>query len=152
MFRHAKKVFYTLLLASPLYSCSEDAEFKDVKAPVITLVSPAEEAVFSPGDTIHVEAVLEDETGLATWQVTIHENSDGHSHGRLKAAEFAFEKSFDVSGKRVEVSEKIAIPADAETGHYHFIVKAIDQLGNATSFADGSTVEREIEIAEKLEE
>src|SRR5690606_36567095 len=90
---------------------------------------------------------------LATYHLSVHEGGDGHSHGRIAASTFNIDQSFTVSGKRVEVHEHISIPSDATPGMYHFIVKAIDELGNSTSFADGSTRELEIEIlASSLED
>lgn len=133
-------------LVFSIAACQDDPEAQDTKAPVVTLLSPQQGDTFYAGDEIHFEAILEDETGLATYHLSVHEGGDGHSHGRIAASSFYIDQSFTVSGKRVEVHEHISIPSDATPGMYHFIVKAIDELGNSTSFTDGSTRELEIEI------
>lgn len=146
-FRFASVLF--LFIVSLLFVSCKDDVIKDVTPPLITISSPQDGATFEAGSTITFEAVFEDNTGLATFNINIHEDSDGHTHGRLKASSFSFEKTYDISGKTTVVTEQIDLPADATPGHYHFIVKAIDELGNATGFADGSTRELEITITEK---
>lgn len=143
------KAALLLLTLSFASACADnDPEAEDTKPPVITISSPASEESFKRGTEITFEAIVEDDQALATYNVSIHENDDDHSHGRKAASSFSFEKNYTVNGKTVTVSEKIAIPADATPGSYHFIVKAIDQAGNATGFADGTTKEVEIHITE----
>jgi hypothetical protein len=147
--RFSSKAALFSLLTVFSASCTDDnPEAKDTTSPSIQVVNPSENSTFARGGAIHFEAIFEDETELATYNITIHENDDAHSHARRAASAFSFDRSFNISGKRAVVNQTIDIPADAETGAYHFIIKAIDKAGNATSFSDGSTKEIDILIAE----
>lgn len=139
-------LFMAVLLTQGCQTDNPTAQ--DTEPPVITVSSPKPGDSFKRGTQIAFEAVLEDNVALAVYNINIHENFDGHTHGRLAASPMSFDKSFTVSGRRAVVSEKIDIPADATPGDYHFIVRAIDDARNATSFADGSTREIDIKITE----
>ncbi|GAA4444578.1 DUF4625 domain-containing protein [Ravibacter arvi] len=132
------------------FSCkNDDPAVTDKEPPVITVEKPVMEASYTAGSQISFEAVIEDNQELAVYQIEIHDDHDGHSHGRMAASPFSYRKSFQLTGKKATVTETIAIPADAAPGEYHFIVTAIDKANNATNFADGSTKEIHIEITEK---
>ncbi len=142
-----KSYLFIFIGAFVLFSCSkDDPEMVDVEAPTITVSSPSNGSSFAAGADIHFEAAFSDNEALATYNVNIHNNFDGHAHGRLSIAPFTFDQSFDITGKTNDVHEDIAVSSDATAGPYHFIVKAIDQAGNSTQFADGSTKEISIWI------
>ena len=129
-----------------LMSCGDDDEVVDVTAPTITLIEPEMGEEFDAGGEIHFDAIFEDDIALSTYNITIHDNFDGHAHGRLSAEPFAFNQSFTLTGKVDDVHEDIAIPAGTTAGPYHFIVEAIDAAGNSTTFVEGSSVEIDIWI------
>ncbi len=141
-------VFSLLMFASlVMVSCGDDDdETVDVTPPTITMEEPHYGESFSAGGELHFEALFEDDVALATYNVTVHDNFDGHSHGRLAVTAFDFDQSFPLSGRADDVHEDFPIPGDATAGPYHFIVEAIDAAGNSTTFADGSSVELEIWI------
>lgn len=131
-----------------LVSCESDndGDKPDITAPTITLEEPGFGEMFPVGGTIHFDALFEDDEGLATYNIEIHENFDGHAHGRLEVAPFDYDQSFELTGRINDVHEDIDITTDATAGPYHFIVVAIDAAGNSTTFAEGSSVEVEIWI------
>lgn len=135
------------VLTFSLNACKDDdPAVQDTEPPVISISLPADDTEYEPGEQIKFEATLEDNVELASYNITIHSNFDGHTHGRVAESPLAYDKSFTISGKKATVAETIDIPADATPGAYHFIVKAIDKAGNATNEADGSTKEVDIEI------
>lgn len=129
-----------LLLFVFLMACEGD-ELVDVTAPTITIEEPEFGESFAAGGAIHFDALFEDDEALATYNLTIHDDFDGHSHGRVAVSAFAFDQSFDLSGKSADIHQEIDVSNDATAGPYHFIVEAIDAAGNATTFADGSSKE-----------
>ncbi|MEQ8474112.1 MAG: DUF4625 domain-containing protein [Marinoscillum sp.] len=142
-----KRSILSLGLLSMLFlvACEGD-EVVDITAPTITLEEPEAGESFAAGGDIHFDALFEDDEELATFNLTIHDNFDGHSHGRIAVSPFAFDQSFPLTGKSQDVHEEIEIEVDATAGPYHFIVEAIDAAGNSTSFEDGSSKEIEIWI------
>lgn len=128
-----------------LNACDSDDEV-DVTAPTITLEEPGYGEAFAAGGTIHFDALFEDDIKLASFSVNIHNNFDGHSHGRIAVSPFTYEESFTLSGKSADKHVDIDVSADATAGPYHLVVVAIDAEGNATTFADGSSKEAEIWI------
>jgi len=143
-----KKIILSSAIFGLLFftACEDDNEVVDVTAPTITLSEPGTGEAFDAGDAVHFEALFEDDIALATYSINIHDNFDGHSHGRLAATSFEYSQSFDLSGTSDDVHEDIDIPSDAFAGPYHMVVEAIDAAGNSTTFADGSSIETEIWI------
>lgn len=136
----------TILIAVSLTSCGEDdGRIVDVDAPAIELEHPTGAERIAAGGDMEVHAEITDNVELASLNISIHDNFDGHAHGRT-AAEFDYDQSFDISGTSFEFEEDITIPTDATAGPYHLILTAIDAEGNSTSFDDDSTVEIEIWI------
>ena len=128
-----------------LVACEGDEPI-DITAPTITMEEPVNGEQFEAGGTIPFDALFEDDVELATFNIAIHNNFDGHGHGRIEVEPFDFSQSFTLTGKSEDVHEDIAVAADATAGPYHLTVEAIDAAGNATSFADGSSKELEIWI------
>ncbi|WP_420583416.1 DUF4625 domain-containing protein [Reichenbachiella sp.] len=134
-----------ILIVPALFSCEDDNDVVDTTAPVITLEDPVSGESIAAGSTMEVHGDLEDDVDLATYSITIHDNFDGHAHGRT-LEKFNFSESYETEGTDVHMHQEIEIPATATAGPYHFIVQAIDAAGNATSFQDDSNVEIEIWI------
>lgn len=140
-----KKIILGLSIFSLLFAtaCDDDDNIVDTDAPSITLLEPTNGESFDAGGEIHFEAQFADNVSLATYRITIHDNFDGHAHGRV-AQRWDFEQTFEITGLNDDVHEDIEVPTDVTAGPYHFIVEAIDSEGNSTNFADGSSVEIEL--------
>jgi len=148
-------LFIILLLV--FQSCDEDDDV-DTTAPTIEITDPVSGEAFEAGDHAHFEGIFTDDIALATFKIDIHNNFDGHDHGGRTAVvaedpgliKWAYEESFDIpAGSKnydAHLHDEIEIPGNTMAGPYHFIVSAIDQSGNATSFQDGSTKEIEVFI------
>ncbi len=150
-FKTMKKLQY-LAIASiasvfTFTSCSSD-DNTDTEKPVVDLVAPAEGAKLEAGKDIHFDMVVSDNDGLASYNVDIHNNFDGHNHSggdnhthalgvKEVAAEgkpFAFNKTWDLGGVKNDKihHHEIIIDANAKPGDYHFVVKVLDKSGNQT--------------------
>jgi hypothetical protein len=138
-------------------SCDDDSETIDVTAPTIELGDPAYGESFEAGNSVHFEASFTDDIELGAYKIDIHNNFDGHSHGRIaKTSEdpdllkWSFEESFDfdpgLKNSDIHLHDELEIPESTMAGPYHFIVSALDKSGNSTSHQDGSTKEVEIHI------
>ncbi|RJE74842.1 DUF4625 domain-containing protein [Reichenbachiella sp. MSK19-1] len=140
-----KKLLFSIIVSAALVACESDDNTPDVTAPVIEVEEPESGEQFAAGGEIHAHGEVSDNEGLASYNITIHDDFDDHTHGRTLSA-FAFDQSYVVEGATAEIDVEIDIDADATAGPYHFIVQAIDATGNSTSFADGSAIERQIWI------
>lgn len=111
-------------------SCNNDDNNNvvDTQKPVITIVSPADEAMFTTGSTIHAELKFSDNQELASYKIDIH-SAEGHSHHK-HSEHWNYEFSGSLSGKNDEKHLDIMIPEEVTAGHYHFGVYAIDKTGN----------------------
>ena len=128
-------LFSLFILASLFTACSDDDKADTVK-PVVRLIAPAEGDILQIGKDIHFEMEVSDDVMLGSYKVEIHNNFDHHGAHKSKAEAdsipFAFNKSWDVSGKKnTHVHhDEITIPANAKTGDYHFMVYCTDAAGN----------------------
>ncbi|HBH22203.1 MAG TPA: hypothetical protein DDY13_02145 [Cytophagales bacterium] len=151
------KVFLILSLVIFSSCDNNDENPQDTEAPAIEVEDPAYGEYFEAGKSVHFMAMMTDNQGLATYNVDIHNNFDGHSHGRLAATsedpsliKWSFSQSFEIPGSpknyEAHLHDEVEIPSETMAGPYHFIVQAIDMEGNSTSHQDGSAVELEIFI------
>ena len=140
-----KKLVYISAALLFMSSCSSDDDgTTDTTKPVISISEPEMEEHFQQGSEIHFEGKITDETALSQMRIDVH-LGDGHDHdGKANLEEWDHEQTWDISGKEYDFHEDIAIPADADTGMYHFIVYALDKAGNSANF-----VEIDIHITEK---
>jgi hypothetical protein len=120
-------------------ACDKDDEGDTVK-PVINLIEPEDGDILEIGDEhgVHLDMELSDNEMLKSYKIDIHSNFDGHAHTRAAAetVDFAFSKSWDVSGKNVSVHHhEIKIPANATPGDYHLMVYCTDAVGNESYVA-----------------
>jgi hypothetical protein len=137
--------------------CNEDGKTIDTTPPVIELKEPGFGEFFAVGGPIYFEATFTDNIELGIYNIVIHENFDGHAHGRIAKAnddpsliKWSFNESFQfpagLKNSDVHLHDEIQIPSNTIAGPYHFIVQALDKSGNSTSYQDNSTVEVEIFI------
>lgn len=140
-----------------LFSCGDDGVLLDTTAPTIEMKEPHEAENLPSGEYINFEATLKDDLELATYSLEIHENFEGHAHGRIASQredpsllKWSFKESYIVPAGlilyQVVHEDDIEIPENTFAGPYHFIVQAIDASGNATNFQDDSSVELEVYI------
>lgn len=137
--------------------CNDDGETIDTTPPVVEIDEPGFGDFFAAGGPIHFEAVFADDIELGSYKIDIHNNFDGHAHGRVAKAnddpgllKWSFSQSFDfapgLKSSDVQLHDELEILQNTMAGPYHFIVSAVDKSGNATSYQDGSTLEVEIYI------
>jgi hypothetical protein len=116
---------------------------------------PEEGEYLMAGEYIHFEATFTDDLELGSYSIDIHDNFDGHGHGRIAGTsddpsliKWTSKNNYTIPEGSIiynaQHDDDIEIPANAMAGPYHFIVQAVDKAGNATSYQDGSTVEMEI--------
>ena len=140
-----------------LMSCDSGNDVVDTTAPTIEVEEPVMGEYFEAAGHAHFDATFTDDIELATYNIEIHNNFDGHSHGRIAATsddpdllKWSYNQSFlipeGLTVFQAELDDEIEIPANAMAGPYHFIVQAIDASGNSTSFQDDSAVEIEVYI------
>ena len=69
--------------------------------------------------------------GLSQYKIDIHGNFDCHSHGRVSGSNpWQVLKTVDVSGEEAIIEVVLPVPEDVQTGDYHFMLQALDLLGN----------------------
>jgi hypothetical protein len=132
-----KKILIILLIALPFFfSCSDD---NDTQKPTIEILSPENETVFNPGETISLSVIFVDNEELASYKIEIHINSDGHTHksSTLLEAPFEFnqEANFEKGLTRFDLNHEIPIPTtidgvSIEEGEYHLGIHCTDKVGN----------------------
>ena len=152
---------YMVLIVILLAGC-DDLDLIDTSAPTIEVKVPEQGSAIIAGDFLPFEAAFVDDFELATYNIEIHDNFGGHSHGRIAATyndpsliKWAYKESFlipyGLTLFQAIFDEEVLIPSDALAGPYHFIVQAIDRAGNATNFQDDSAVELEVYISNDSE-
>lgn len=151
-------VFSCIIIGSiSLLSCDSGNDIVDIVAPSIEVEEPVNYGNLIAGENVFFDAKFTDDFELATYNIEIHDNFSGHSHGRIAAisddpslSKWAFKESFlipeDLTLFQAVLEDDIEVPSNALAGPYHFIVQAIDAAGNATSFQDASTAELEVYI------
>lgn len=139
-------LFSQLLFIALIFSaCSEeDVDVTDPTVSNILLNDLSEDIQVNPGSTMHFDAVFSDDVRLGEFKVDIHDNFDGHGHGRILST-VAWDTTFIVEliGKTQTVHEDIEIPANAATGPYHFNLQYFDDAGN-----EGELMTIEFEIVD----
>jgi hypothetical protein len=136
----------------------DDGGAIDTTAPVIELHYPESGSYQEAGGFVHFESTFKDDLQLASYSIDVHDNLDGHGHGRIaqpttdpSLVRWSLKRNYSIpSGLIIFVAQhddNIEISSKAIAGPYHFIVQAVDMAGNATSFQDGSTKEIEMYIS-----
>ncbi|MCS6904570.1 MAG: DUF4625 domain-containing protein [Bacteroidia bacterium] len=131
-------VSLSLLLA--IWSCKKDEDkpkpVVDNTRPIISNVTTGKaDNTFQVGQTIQLRARLSDDTELGQYKVEIHENFDGHSHGKTSSTTpFEYKKIVNISGKAHDLVQDIKIPENAASGPYHLLIYCLDKQGNEAEF------------------
>jgi hypothetical protein len=127
---------FTLLTIAFLTSCNE------VAIPTIDMHELGYEntKTVQRGNDLHVEADIVAEGKISKIIVTIHPEEHGGNHD----TEWEVDQTFtEFEGlKNTEFHKHFEVPADAETGMYHFHLQVQDMEGNTEGY------ETEIEVTE----
>jgi hypothetical protein len=144
-----KKSIFSSLLLCALCACSssDDSDSRDMSQPVISeqgiTANPVECQQYHPGDVIPFHYVFTDDVELGNYNIEIHNNFDRHTHsGSAVECElepkkeagpkaWVFNQDYVIpAGQRsYDARVDIQIPADAETGDYHFMIRLTDRAG-----------------------
>lgn len=108
----------------------------------------------------HIRGTVTDNVGLSELKVDVHGVHDGHSHGRTNfLPEYSFEYVVNLNGETeftfddpdfegrilyYDGSSTAIEGTNFRAGPYDVILHAVDQAGNTTSFAEGSSILRQI--------
>ena len=138
---------FSLLCALCACSSAEENESRDMTLPVISeegiVANPIECQEYHPGDVLPVQYVFTDNVELGNYNIEVHNNFDHHTHSgsavecelepskEAGAHAWVFNQDYTIPpGQRSYTARvDIPIPADAETGDYHFMIRLTDRAG-----------------------
>lgn len=142
-----KKIYFALVLGLYLSACSEKEETDTAKPEVKHLEIAGKdlavhddhghdhehESIELNADSsyeIHYE--LEDNIALGEIRMDIHDDFDGHKHGKKGSIDpFSWERIIKLDGQKTADGKiMLDIPADVLAGPYHFDAILLDQAGN----------------------
>ncbi len=134
-----------IMIALAIASCNKDDE-NDTQKPEIDMQFAG--AFPTPCDTIYrgeiftFKAVFTDNRALKAFNLELHHNFDRHTHGshnetcpmdavKSPVNPFYFNQNFEIpaDSKTYDAVVAVEIPADVDTGDYHFMVKLTDAEG-----------------------
>ena len=142
-----KKLYLSLTLLCAFCACSSsDDETKDMTYPVINtsdnVAIPTDCDVFRRGEVIPFNYLFTDDTELGSYNIEIHHNFDHHTHStssvecpmeptKKPVNAWVYNKDYTIpAGQRTfTATHNITIPADIDTGDYHFMVRLTDRAG-----------------------
>ena len=123
----------------------EELEFmlSNGSEPMFNITNPdfSSEVHAPKGSTVSIEGTITDDIDLAEVYIVLEEEHDhGHDH-KSTQEEPIYEMDFDLDGSvdlswdfQADGNVNIAIPTDAEEGHYALIIRAEDSEGNINIF------------------
>lgn len=136
------------MLLCALCACSsdDDEQQKDMLQPVISdtgiVADPIDCQVYHRGDVIPFHYLFTDDTELGAYNIEIHNNFDHHTHSTSSVEcpvdakkdpvkPWVFNQDYTIpAGQRsYDARHDIQIPADIDTGDYHFMVRLTDHAG-----------------------
>ncbi|WP_129714036.1 DUF4625 domain-containing protein [Pedobacter sp. SYP-B3415] len=129
-----------------LAGCSKDETPVDTTYPVIDLAyqgaSPQQCGTFTRGQKISFKARFSDNVALGSYSIDVHHNFDHHSHStevndcalepkKTAVKPYLLIRNFPIEGSPAsyEAVTEFDIPADADPGDYHFLVRLTDREG-----------------------
>ena len=134
--------------ALSIISCgdSDDDDNKDMQQPVISnkdiIENPIDCQVYHRGETILFHYIMTDNQELGAYNIEIHNNFDHHTHSttsvdcemdakKTPQHPWVYNQNYAIpSGLRsYEAKFDIPIPADIDTGDYHFMIRLTDKAG-----------------------
>jgi hypothetical protein len=130
-----KNILLTPIVIIALLSCKKDV---DTTSPMINLYQINGEdhiAIGEAGSEINISAELSDDKNLSQFKIDIHDNFDGHNHGK-SAYSWAHVELINVSGVFAAVNKSIPVPIDITAGPYHAVARLVDAEGNESDFKE----------------
>jgi len=147
-------IIYSIFFTSCIFGGSD---LVDITAPKIDVLKPQAWDSAVAGGFVDFDAKFMDDLELGSYSIDVHDNLDGHGHGRISQPNddpslerWIYKKNYSIPEGYImfvaQHDDDIAVPENSMAGPYHFVVQAVDQAGNATNYQDGSTVEFEVLI------
>jgi len=144
----------SIIFSSCIFS---GGDLVDITAPEINVLKPQAWDSLVTGEFVAFDATFMDDLELGSYSIDIHDNLDGHGHGRISQPNddpslerWTFKSNYSIPEGYImfvaQHDDDIEVPGDVMAGPYHFVVQAVDQAGNATNYQDGSTIEFEVLI------
>lgn len=140
-----KNILSIMLLCALCACSSSDDDEKDTDVPVIAesdMACPLECDTYPRGGKIPFRYLFKDNKELGNFNIEIHNNFDHHTHstsavecelGTKKEPQnpWVYNKDFNIpDGAKTYAPEmEIKIPADIDTGDYHFMIRLTDKAG-----------------------
>ena len=126
-----------LVLSVLLSGCEPLAETpEDTTAPSVQQLTLLPSSGADPGDTVRVNAHIEDASGLSEIRLEIHDIFDGHGHSGKTTATQQFRRYAETriidaeDAESLYISEPFVIPEDAAAGPYALHVEVLDVFAN----------------------
>ncbi|MDR1809692.1 MAG: DUF4625 domain-containing protein [Prevotella sp.] len=133
--------FIIAILPLAFFSCGEEDK-KDVQKPEIQIDFPQNCIQLRRGESFTFSARFSDNAELGSYNIEIHNNFDRHSHStdnvecelgdrKTPVNAWIFNRDYAIPAgqKAYEANNEIAVPADIDTGDYHFMVRLTDKSG-----------------------
>ena len=141
-----KSILMISLLCALSACSSSDDDAKDMQQPVITdqgvIANPIDCQVYQRGQTIPFHYVFTDDTELGAYNIEIHNNFDHHTHSTSSVEcpmdtqkepqnPWVYNCDYTIPAglRQYDAQVDIQIPADIDTGDYHFMIRLTDRAG-----------------------
>jgi len=146
-YKYLKSVALLLLTASLFNSCKkEEGEEIDTTYPLIDIAAadafPKQCSVIRRGQPFVFKAQFTDNAELGSVSIDIHHNFDHHTHStevddcgmdpvKVPVMPYKLIQSYPIPAgqKTYQSSATVTIPADADPGDYHFMIRVTDKAG-----------------------
>ena len=125
-----KNVFFFNALALMLtFSACNDDDGVDADKPRITSVNFVTGVDAKAGEVMEVRASFTDDENLSEAYFEIHENFDGHKHGKANT-KFEASEIISLDGTQDEKTIEFSVPTTAAASPYHLEISVLDKAGN----------------------
>ena len=140
------KVLFYCILSIILISCNSDDDDKDMEKPSIDMTAesafPTNCVVLLRGESFSFNARFADNVELGNYNLEIHNNFDHHSHSteneeceldpkKQPVKPWIYNKDYPIPAGQISftANDVIEIPANIDTGDYHFMIRLTDKAG-----------------------
>lgn len=126
-----KQLNMLLSLVAILFAagCNDDSVATDNTKPEITSVNFIKDSEIQAGDSLSLRISFTDDIELSEAFVEIHQNFEGHSHGKANTR-FSDSKIIELAGTQEAITIDFEIPTNAAAGPYHIEISVLDKEGN----------------------
>ncbi len=138
------RTFQVLSLSMLMFACTDTV--KDDELPVIDMsiaeIFPTNCVEVYRGETFTYRFRISDNIALGSYSIEMHHNFDQHTHStsptqctfdpkKTATNAFLFINQFEIENGKKEffATGQISIPADVDTGNYHFVIRVTDASG-----------------------